>query len=287
MAKSSAFNALAAALLFGASTPLAKILVPQTTPQALAGIFYLGSGLGLGIYWIGFDREGHSPFEKKSLPWLSGAILFGGILAPLFLFIGVARTPASTASLLLNLEAVFTAFLAWTIFKEHISRRFLAALLFIVAGGVALSWQGSFEWSEFLGPLAVAAACASWGVDNNLTRKISHASAPQITAVKGLAGGAVNLALALLAGDVLPGLPTTVAALAVGFVGYGLSLVFFVRSLRKLGAARTGAYFATAPFAGALGSVVFLGESLTPPVLMAGALMAAGLYLQLTESQGT
>ncbi len=151
---------------------------------------------------------------------------------------------------------------------------------------MVLSWQGDFEWEESLGPLAVLAACASWGVDNNLTRKIAHTSPTQITTVKGLVGGTVNLALALLAGDALPGFSTTLAALAVGFVGYGVSLALFVRALRVLGAARGGACFATAPFAGALLSVLFLGESLTPSILAAGALMAAGLYLQLTESQG-
>ncbi len=279
--------ALAAAVLFGASAPFAKLLLSDAAPELLAGLLYLGSGLGLGIMWLRerYSPEGarETPLTRRDIPWLVGAIVFGGLLGPLLLMIGLTRTPASGASLLLNLEGVFTALLAWFVFRENFDRRIALGMLSIVAGALALSWGGRLAWGGLAGPLAVTAACLCWGVDNNLTQKVSAGDPVQIAMLKGLAAGSVNTAIAFLLGASLPAAPRVAGALAVGFLSYGVSLVFFVLALRHLGTARTGAYFSTAPFVGALLSVAIFRERPTPLFIVAGALMALGVWLHLTE----
>jgi drug/metabolite transporter (DMT)-like permease len=197
--------------------------------------------------------------------------------------IGLTGTPASGASLLLNLEGVFTALLAWFVFRENFDRRIALGMLCIVAGGVALSWEGRLTWGGLAGPLAVAGACFCWAIDNNLTQKISAGDPVQIAMIKGLVAGSVNTAIAFLLGANLPAVPRVGAALALGFLSYGVSLVFFVLALRHLGTARTGAYFSTAPFVGAALSLAIFRERPTPIFLAASALMAAGVWLHLTE----
>jgi len=279
--------ALAAAVLFGASSPFAKLLLVRTAPQLLAGLLYLGSGIGLSLLWLrrrrSADAARETPLTRRDFPWLLGAIVFGGALGPLLLMIGLTRTPASAASLLLNLESVFTALLAWFVFHENFDRRIALGMLAIVAGGLALSWEGRVSWGGSSGPLAVAGACLCWGIDNNLTQKVSAGDPVQITMLKGLVAGGVNSALALLLGASLPSVPALAAALVVGFLSYGVSLVFFVLALRNLGTARTGAYFSTAPFVGALLSLIIFRERPTPLLLVAAALMALGVWLHLTE----
>src|SRR6266404_4530279 len=277
--------ALLAAVLFGASAPIAKGLLQDASPQLLAGILYLGSGVGLLVVFLA-RRERNARgvrLTRSDLPWLAGAILAGGCIGPLLLMIGLTRTPASSASLLLNLEGVFTALLAWFVFRENFDRRIALGMLSIVAGGLALSWGGRLAWGGLAGPLAVTAACLCWGVDNNLTQKVSAGDPVQIAMLKGLAAGSVNTAIAFLLGAGLPAAPRVAGALAVGFFSYGVSLVFFVLALRHLGTARTGAYFSTAPFVGALLSVAIFRERPTPLFIVAGALMALGVWLHLTE----
>ena len=279
--------ALAAAVLFGASAPFAKLLLSDAAPELLAGLLYLGSGLGLGTVWLRgrYSAEGarETPLTRRDIPWLVGAIVFGGLLGPLLLMIGLTRTPASSASLLLNLEGVFTALLAWFVFRENFDRRIALGMLSIVAGALALSWGGRLAWGGLAGPLAVAAACLCWGVDNNLTQKVSAGDPVQIAMLKGLAAGSVNTAIAFLLGAGLPAAPRVAGALALGFLSYGVSLVLFVLALRHLGTARTGAYFSTAPFVGALLSLAIFRERPTPLFIVAGALMALGVWLHLTE----
>ncbi|HET9018871.1 MAG TPA: DMT family transporter, partial [Acetobacteraceae bacterium] len=245
--------ALAAALLFGASTPLAKQLLADTSPMLLAGLLYLGSGVGLGLIRLlrdrGWRRAALSGAEWR---WLVLAIAFGGVLGPLLLMLGLARTAAAPASLLLNLEAVFTALLAWIAFRENADRRIILGMALIVAGAAALAggraWQArGFGWGA---PL-IALACLCWAIDNNLTRKVSASDALFLAGIKGLAAGLVNTGLALLLGERLAAPADVAATMAVGLLGYGVSLVLFVVALRGLGAARTGAYFSTAPFLGA------------------------------------
>jgi drug/metabolite transporter (DMT)-like permease len=273
---------LAAALLFGAGTPLAKLLLVQATPWLLAALLYLGSGLGLALLrrLRGAPPVALPPGEAR---WLAGAVLAGGVAGPVLLMLGLARMPASAASLLLNAEGVFTALLAWFVFRENVNSRVALGMGAIVAGGIVLSWPGQANWAGWQPTLLVALACLAWAVDNNLTRKVSLADASWIAMVKGLAAGATNLALALMLGATWPALPVVAAAAAVGFASYGASLALFVVGLRELGTARTGAYFSVAPFFGALLAIALLGDAISAPLLIAGALMALGVALHLSE----
>ncbi len=280
--------ALLAAGLFGASTPLAKLLLPKVDAVLMAGLLYLGSGVGLGAYWLLRSRApGLRPAEAALAPgdwrWLAGAIVAGGILAPLLLMWGLAVTSASSASLLLNLESVFTALLAWFIFKENFDARIALGMALIAAGGGVLSWLGRPEFGVPWGPLAIAGACLAWAIDNNLTRRVSAGDPVQIAAVKGLVAGSVNTGLGLLLGARLPALPLLLGTGLIGVFGYGVSLALFVLALRHLGAARTGAYFATAPFVGATIALLFLGDQLTTGFIVAALLIGAGVWLHLTE----
>lgn len=280
-------SALAAAALFGASTPLAKVLLGSMSPAVLAGLLYLGSGIGLWAVRLVRDRGLSVPALPAS-GWgsLLGAIVCGGVLAPLLLMWGLARIPAADASLLLNLEAVLTAGLAWFVFHENADRRIVLGMALIVAGGAALAWpiHGFVRPAAGPGVLAVSAACLCWALDNNLTRGVSSADPVFLAATKGLVAGLTNLGLALALHAAPPPLAPTIGALAVGFAGYGVSLVLFVLALRGLGSARTGAYFSTAPFFGAAIAVVLLHEATDAAFWIAAALMAAGVCLHLTEA---
>jgi drug/metabolite transporter (DMT)-like permease len=278
-------HAFAAAALFGASTPVAKSLVGDLPPLLLAGLLYLGSGLGLSIARLIRDRGwSSSGMSRAEWPWFAGAVFFGGVLGPAALMFGLTLTAGATASLLLNLEAVLTAVLAWVVFRENAGRRIVLGMAAIVAGGLVLSWSGRAEMAtNWLGPAAVAAACLCWAVDNNLTRKVSASDALLIAGVKGLVAGSVNTTLAFILGDSLPPATTILLAMAVGLGGYGISLVSFVMALRGLGTARTGAYFSTAPFLGAAIAILFFGESTSGAFWVAAALMALGVWLHLTE----
>jgi drug/metabolite transporter (DMT)-like permease len=280
--------ALLAAALFGGSTPFVKLLIGETSPLVLAGLLYLGSGLGLALTRL-LRGRGWQPSGLSGSGWLwfAVAIGFGGVLGPFLLVLGLTSTGAGTASLLLNLEAVLTASLAWVVFKEHADRRIVAGMALIVAGGVALSWpSGGTAVGELSGTLAIMGACLCWAIDNNLTRKVSASDALFIAGVKGLVAGAVNLGLALGLGHSWPAWPMAGTTMLVGLLGYGLSLVFFVRALRDLGTSRTGAYFSTAPFVGAALSILLLGESTPPPFWVAAVLMGLGVWLHLSELHG-
>lgn len=281
----SVLYALSAAALFGASTPFAKLLTGEISAVLLAGLLYLGSGLGLTVVRLIRDR-GWKPSGLSSTewPWLLGAILFGGVLGPVALLFGLVHTTGSTASLLLNLEAVLTAVIAWIVFRENAYRRIVLGMAAIVAGGVVLSLPGGETgWTGWIGPLLVSAACLCWAIDNNLTRRVSASDALFIAACKGSIAGAFNTVLALSLGAMLPDAVLMLATLGIGLLGYGLSLVLFVLALRGLGTARTGAYFSIAPFFGAAVALTLLGESTSPAFWMAAGLMAFGVWLHLTE----
>jgi drug/metabolite transporter (DMT)-like permease len=277
--------ALLAAALFGASTPLAKALLTQTRPQLLAGLLYLGSGAGLLLVWLIRQRatRAEASLSRGDFPWLAGAIASGGVIGPILLMYGLLRTSASSASLLLNLEAVFTSVIAWLLFREHVPFRIALGMLTIVAGGALVSWQGQIRWGTIVGPLAIAGACLCWAIDNNLTQKVSAGDPVQIAQLKGLVAGAVNTGLAVWLGAQLPPPLAMTGALLVGFLSYGLSLVCFVLALRQLGTARTAAYFSLAPFIGAALGLVLYREQLTWLFVSAAALMALGLWLHLSE----
>ncbi|MDF2118309.1 EamA family transporter [Roseiarcaceae bacterium H3SJ34-1] len=303
--------ALAAALLFGATAPLSKQLLGSVDPQLLAGLLYLGAGLGLaGIRFVrnavGLPSP-ETPLRRADMPWLAAVIVFGGILGPLLLMLGLQRTDAASGSLLLNLEGLATMAIAWLVFRENVDRRLLIGAFAILLGAVVLSWQGQTwqgqtwqgqtwqgqTWQGQLwnaqqvsldaGAAFIAAACLAWGIDNNLTRKLSSSDPVEIAFAKGLAAGVVNIAIAFTRGAQMPPASMAGAAAIVGFLGVGVSLVLFVLALRHLGAARTGAYFSLAPFVGAVVAIGFLHEPATLKLLLAGLLMALGLWLHLAE----
>ncbi len=278
--------ALASATCFGAGTPASKLIVASIDPWLMAGLLYAGAGVGLSTLWFARRLSGRTIPPGARLAgngwwWFLGAALAGGGFAPVLLMLGLARTPASTGSLLLNLEAVLTVVIAGVFFRERIMGWAGLGIAAVIAGGVILAWQGEFVLAGPLGPLAVAGACLAWALDNNLTRQIAHCNPVQIAALRGLLAGAVNVALALGLGATLPSIGLIASAGALGLFGYGLPLVFFVLALRDLGAARAGAMFAIAPFIGTIVSIVALDESATLRLGIAGACMALGVWLML------
>ena len=281
--------ALFGAALFGASTPVAKLLVGEIAPLMLAGLLYAGSGLGLGLWlvlrhWVR-PHSGRAGLAGADWKWLAGAIVSGGVLGPVLLMFALSAAAASTVSLLLNLEGVFTALLAWFVFRENFDKRVMLGMLLIILGGLLLSLP-SGGISASLPALAVAGACLCWAVDNNLTRKISAGDPVQIAGIKGLAAGAVNLCASAALGAARPALESALAAALVGFLGYGVSLTLFVVALRLLGTARTGAYFATAPFIGAALAFAILGEVPDTVFWLASVLIATGVILHISERHG-
>ena len=277
------FAALGAALLFGAGTPFAKLLLGPVSPWLLAGLLYLGSGSGL-FMWRLLRGTKTSRMNFAEMGWLAGAVISGGMIAPAMLMWGLVNMPASGASLLLNAEGVLTALIAWFVFRENFDRRIALGMVLIVAGAMVLSWPKEMSFGAAIPSLAVLGACLFWAIDNNLTRKVSLLDSSFIAMNKGLVAGAVNTGIALALGAALPTPLIMGAAAIVGLMSYGLSLMLFVVALRHLGTARTGAYFSTAPFAGAVIAVIGLGEPMTMELLIAGALMAAGVWLHLTET---
>jgi drug/metabolite transporter (DMT)-like permease len=285
MTRTGILFALLSAVLFGASTPFAKLLLGSVGPWTTAGLLYLGAGLGLAL--VHLSRAGlrmpaiEAPLRRADLPWLALAILTGGILGPLLLMFGLSRTSAAATSLLLNLEGLATMAIAWTVFREYVDRRLLFGAFAILIGALLLSWQGRAAFQS--GALLIACACLCWGIDNNLTRRLSSADPVQIAMLKGLVAGTVNLTFALLYGDILPPAGTLLAIAVVGFLGYGVSLALFVLALRHLGTARTGAYFSLAPFVGAVLAILIFHDPVSARLLIAGGLMGLGLWLHLSE----
>ncbi|MDQ2623857.1 MAG: DMT family transporter [Actinomycetota bacterium] len=279
--------ALLAALLFGAATPFAKVLLGEVSPWLLAGLLYSGSGLGLSLYRMA-RRMPRVRLQPGELAPLAGAVTLGGMVAPVLLLLGLANMPASGASLLLNAEGVLTAVIAWFVFKENVDRRIALGMLAIVAGAVVLSIPsgsadlGSRGLTGVLPQLAIVGACLCWAIDNNLTRKVALNDAIWLAAVKGAVAGPVNLALALALGARLPAWGNVGAAMIIGLLAYGVSLVLFIVALRQVGTARAGAYFSVAPFFGAVVAVL-LGDRLSAPLVIAALLMAFGVWLHLTE----
>lgn len=274
--------ALASAALFGVSAPFAKILLGNMSPWLLAGLLYLGSGLGLAAVRVAW-RSKEAGLSRGDLPWLAGAVASGGIVAPVLLLFGLTRSSASEAALLLNLESVLTLVIAWAVFKENVDRRLMTGAVSIVAGALVLSWPEEIGIGLDWGPILIALACLGWAIDNNLTRKVSGSDPTQIAMVKGLTAGGVNVALAILVGSAWPGGATVGQAAVLGFLSYGVSLTLFVLALRHLGTARTGAYYSLAPFIGAAAAILTLDEPVTLAFVSGGALMAIGLWLHLTE----
>lgn len=279
--------ALIAAALFGLGAPAAKVLAGTVDPWLLAGLLYLGSGIGLGLYRLAQRLLGlagsEAPLRPQDLPWLGGAIAAGGIIGPVLLMYGLAAGTAVQSALLLNLEGVFTALLAWSIFRENFDARIAIGMAAIGGGAAVLSWKPSAALALDASALLVTGACLAWAIDNNLTRMVSGGDPLQIAALKGIAAGSINVLLAAVQQAPWPPSTVILGAGLVGLLAYGTSLVLFVLALRLLGAARTGAYFSTAPFVGAVAGALALHEPLTWRISLAAVLMGAGVWLHLTE----
>lgn len=284
---------LLGAMLFGASAPVAKAILPGFGALSLAGVLYLGAGLGLTGYRAGArllaaGREGGERREarlgRRDLPLLAGIIITGGVIGPVAMLLGLARLSGVAASLLLNLEAVFTIAIAVLVCREHLGRREAIAAGAIIGGAAILAYRTGEIGGDLLGVLAIAGACLSWGIDNNLTQRLSLRDPAAIVQVKTLGAGALTTLLALAAGEPHPPPPTIAAALVLGMASYGASIVLDTHALRILGAAREAAFFATAPFVGALLAIPVLGERPAPPDLGAAAVMIAGVVVLLREA---
>jgi len=281
-------QALVAAALFGVSAPAAKVLLREIEPVLLAAFLYLGSGLGLFLYRFllpagGQNARAEAGIEKADIPWVVGAVLAGGIAAPVVLMFSLRVTPAATASLLFNFETVATTLIAALVFREAVGRRVWWAIILVTVASILLSLNIDGQWGISAGALGVLTACALWGIDNNFTRNISAKDPLAIVTIKSLGAGGFSLALAILLKNPLPGLPATLGAMLLGCFSYGFSIVLFIRAMRCLGAARASAMFAVAPFIGVLISLLVLRE--TPGTLFFISLpfMAAGVALLISE----
>jgi drug/metabolite transporter (DMT)-like permease len=282
------FFALLAALLFGASAPLSKVLLQQVEPILLAGLLYLGSGASLLIVLALRHARRTAPSSEAGIgradvPWLTGATLAGGIAAPIILLLSLRNTPGATASLLLNFEAVATTLIAAAAFRESVSGRAWTAILVITAASILLSVNAQAAWGFSFAAVGVLLACVLWGLDNNFTRNVSAKDPLAIATIKSLAAGTCSLALAIMAGNSLPAWDTVLRAMILGGLCYGLSLTLFIWALRGLGAARTSALFGTAPLAGIALSVLILHENLGAIFLLALALMIVGTMVLVGE----
>lgn len=287
MARSRTFPivmAILGAVLFGASAPLSKVLLGEVDPVLLAGLLYLGSGTGL-LMFKAFRRlsglRGGEPLARKDTPWLAGAVLAGGVAAPIVLMLGLRSTPAATASLLLNFECVATTLLAGFLFQEYIGKRIWLAIGLVTLASAILTFNGT-QFGLSLGALGILLACVLWGLDNNLTRNISSKDPLSIGIVKGLVAGAFSFSLAMLLGAPLPGLPLIVVTMLIGSLSYGLSIALFIVAMRHIGAARASAWLGTAPFAGVVISFLmfrsFPGVTflISLPLMILGALLLFG-----------
>jgi drug/metabolite transporter (DMT)-like permease len=276
-----AWSGLASALLFGVSTPVAKALLPASGPFMMAGLLYLGAGAGLVLTAPLRARGGEAPLGREDVVPLAAVVVLGGIAAPVLLMLGLARLPGSTASLLLNLETPFTIAIAVGLFRESLDRREVLGAAAILAGAVALAAEGGPGGVQLAGALAVAGACLGWAIDNNLSGRLALHDPVAVVQVKSLVAGAASVALALAVGERPPPAAALAGALVTGFLGYGVALVLFMRAMRRIGAARQSALFATAPFAGAIASVPILGDRLSARELAVAAAMAAGVAVLL------
>lgn len=281
--------ALGAAILFGASAPVTKILLGQIEPIPLAAFLYLGSGIGLVVFQsinmiLKKQVLSEAPLKKPDLKWLLGAIIAGGVLAPIILLYSLKSTPASTASLLLNFETVATMLIAMLFFKEYAGRQVISAIVLITLASILLSWDFKNQWGISIGSLGIILACCCWGMDNNFTRNISLKNPFTIVTTKGIAAGSVSFTLALALGNQFPDIKIAVIAMVIGFFCYGLSIVLFVFAMRDLGSARTSALFGTAPFIGTLLSFVLLRDTVNKLYFFALPIMIFGAVLLLKEN---
>ena len=255
------FFAILAAALYAINIPLSKILLQHVSPTMMAAFLYLGAGIGLFIYGkITKEREHSELLTKAELPYTIGMILLD-IAAPILLMLGLGSTNSANASLLNNFEIVATSCIAFLIFKEMISKRLTLAIILVTIASIMLSFEGKGSFEFNTGSLLVLAASCCWGLENNCTRMLSSKSSVQITTIKGLFSGLGSLIVALIVGENIPEIIWMIAVLILGFVAYGLSINFYIKAQKHLGAAKTSAYYSVAPFLGVFFGIVLLNET--------------------------
>lgn len=273
--------AIAAPLLYSISIPLSKLFLQTVDPWLLAGWMDLATGVGMATVYGGRALIWHTPIKNplqgQDWNWMWGSIAAGGVIAPVLQTFGIAYSTAATASLLLNLEGVFTSLIAWVIFREVFNRSIAYGLSFITAGSMMLVGTNTASVSFSLGSLAVIGASLAWATTSNFTHKISHCDPVQVVSIKTLVSGGVNVAIALALGNTLPPLPLLVAISLASFFCIGSTFICFILALRHIGTSRAGTFFALFPFTGAIFSIVLLKEPLTLNLLGAAVLMAIGL----------
>lgn len=277
--------ALLAAVFYAVNVPLSKILLTEVGPTTMAALLYLGAGIGIGMMSL-VNKKSRAKSEslaKKDLPFVIGMIVLD-IAAPIFLMMGISYGTSANASLLGNFEIVATTVIALFIFKEAVSKRLWAAIALITLSSILLSFEGAESFKFSHGSLFVIAATVCWGFENNCTRSISSKSTYEIVVLKGVFSGLGALAIALMRKETMPEAWHIAATLLLGFVSYGLSIFLYVRAQSTLGAAKTSAYYAVAPFVGAFLSFIFLHEQLSWMYLLALAVMIAGSVLVVADT---
>jgi drug/metabolite transporter (DMT)-like permease len=274
-------------VLFGASTPLSKLLLPGVGPLVLAALLYLGAALLISLFRVlsrvGGQQSAEAKIRGSDALTLGAVVGFGGVLGPVLMLFGLARISALTGSLLLNLEAVFTILLAVIVFHEHLSRSLAAASGLVVLGALLLSYQPGSLGGGVLGVMAIVGACLSWAIDNNLSQRLSLRDPTAVVLLKTAGAGLTSLALALATGHTLPTPTFLVGGVVVGSLGYGASLICVMFALRYLGAAREAAWFSTAPFIGAAIAIPIFGLLPTAAEWLGMALMISGIFLLVRE----
>lgn len=277
--------AFLAAVFYAINTPISKLLLENVSATYMAAFLYLGAGIGVGImyafHWIKEDKI--ERLTKKDLPYTIGMIILD-ILAPIFLMIGIKIGSSSNASLLGNFEIVATTLIALLVFKETVSKKLWIAIILITISSIILSFEGSGSFQFSYGSLLILLATACWGLENNCTRSISDKSTYEIVTLKGLFSGAGSFVIAMIIGEKLPDIRYICFALILGFIAYGLSIFMYVRAQRDLGAAKTSAFYAVAPFIGAFISFALNGDSFTGTFFLALIIMIAGTVFVVLDT---
>lgn len=284
MKKLATFYAILAAALYAVNIPVSKLLLRQIQPTMLAAFLYLGAGAGLYLYGLlGAEKKKAEPLTRKELPFTLGMILLD-IAAPILLMLGLERTNSANASLLNNFEIVATSLIAFFAFREALSRRLCLAVVLVTIASAALSFEGTDSFQFHGGSLLVLGAACCWGLENNCTRMLSSKSSVQITTIKGIFSGLGSLIVALTLGETVPGILWILLAALLGFVAYGLSINFYIKAQKDLGAAKTSAYYSVAPFLGVLFGMLFLGEQPGVRFYVGLAIMIAATVLLIKDT---
>lgn len=279
--------AILAAAFYAVNIPLSKLLMQNVQPAMMAAFLYLGAGIGLLIYSFICGLSGKAavkePLTKKELPYTVAMVVLD-IAAPIFLMLGIARTNSANVSLLNNFEIVATSLIAFLIFKELLSKRLVIAVILVTLASVILGFEGADSFKFNTGSLFVIGACTCWGLENNCTKMLSNKSSVEIVTIKGCFSGAGSLVIAFIAGEQLPGFKWIFAVMLLGFVAYGLSINFYIKAQKELGAAKTSAYYSVAPFLGVAFSMILLRERPGLQFYIALAIMAVSTVILIKDS---